>query len=187
MSPDDGIMSTVFGSHAEVKVGSTAGAVKPAFLLSPAVRKPVMTAARRRRHPLCAWPGAGRLAGPGAPGHPVDDRSRASRGTGDNSPTAVYRKLLTTYVTGAHYASTGFVKSPDQGAVRSERCRRVGGTEGLGAAVQCLQGSCCRYSLDTTVRLPAGYVVTVSQRGPAVPSVRPAPSMAPAGDSGRCG
>ena len=108
-------------------------------------------------------------------------------GSRDNSPTAVYRKLLTTYVTGAQYASTGFVKSPDQGVVRSERCRPVEGTEGLGAAVQCLQGFGCRYSLDTTVRIPAGYVVTVRQWGAVAPGARPASSMAPAGDSGRCG
>ena len=51
---------------------------------------------------LRAWPGAG------APGHPGDDRSRASRRVpGPTIGLAVYRKLLTTYVMRAEYASTG--------------------------------------------------------------------------------
>ena len=61
MSPVDGIMSTVFGSHAEVKVGSTAEAVEPRPP-RPAVRKPVVTVARSGRHPPCV---PGRVRAPG--------------------------------------------------------------------------------------------------------------------------
>jgi hypothetical protein len=139
-------------------------------------------------------PGAG--PGRGAPGRPTGDRSRASAGSGITMRLAVYRKLLTTYVMRAQYASTGCVKAriKEQSQVNVAGASR--GPKGLAQPCSASTTSASTALASTasvdgtgrdTVPLLAGDVVTVRQREPAVPSTRRASSMTAVADSGRCG